>query len=319
MKKYARSNIIFTVSFAVLFLPLCFLIVNHLQGYGGARTAAAKESLSSHQTARQPVNREFSGLGTSAGQVPVLMYHQIIPERKLKNHHFGKDGSLTDMVVTLEQFTEQMDVLKAGGYTTLSLEEFGGFLNSGKKIPEKSVLLTFDDGYKNVFEFAYPVLKDRGFHAVQFLITGLVTDEETDYNPSLLQYASIGELKKAADVFDYGSHTHNFHQKDEAGTAFLNASSPSDVKDDLEQAAAWIGSRQAFAAPYGEYNTGTLEILRSMGVELSFTLTPGYAVPGRNSLEIPREGIYPSYTLNDFNYILERKDGGPQNNSSDRK
>lgn len=310
MKKYALSNTLFTISFLVLFAPLCFLLVNYVLDFG-ISPAAAKESFSSYQSTKSPVDRNFSSDGAAAAQVPVLMYHQIIPERKLKNHHFNKDGSLVDMVVTLEQFNEQMKFLKANGYTALSLHEFEGFMKRQKKVPAKSVLLTFDDGYKNVFEHAYPVLKENGFHAVQFLITGLVTDRKTTYDSSILQYVSIGELKKASDVFEYGNHTHSFHQRDDENTAYLNAFSRTRVKEDLAKAASWLGTSKAFAAPYGEYNPGTLDILRDLGVNLSFTVTPGYAAPSMSSLEVPRHGIYPSYSLDDFKYIVEMKAGSP--------
>ncbi len=311
MKKYVLSNTLFTISFLALFAPLCFLLVNYVLDFGMS-PAAAKESFSGYQSEISPVDRDFSNDGAAADQVPVLMYHQIIPERKLKDHHFNKDGSLVDMVVTLEQFTEQMEFLKANGYTVLSLHEFEGFMKEQKKVPAKSVLLTFDDGYKNVFEYAYPVLKENGFLAVQFLITGLVTDRETAYDSSVLQYVSIGELKKASDVFEYGNHTHSFHQRDDKNTAYLNAFSRSRVKEDLVKAASWLGTSKAFAAPYGEYNPGTLDILRELGVDLSFTVTPGYAAPSTQPLEVPRYGIYPFYSLDDFKYIVEMKPGGPK-------
>ncbi|WJY28073.1 polysaccharide deacetylase family protein [Sporosarcina trichiuri] len=305
MKKHTWANLIFTLVFSTLFIPLCYLLIQHLMEYKVPHVSA-KESYNSHITAKSPVIRDFSN-GKAAAQVPVLMYHQIIPERKLGPQHYKEDGSLLDVVVTMEQFIRQMDHLQNEGYTTLSLEEFEGFLKKGETVPYKSVLITFDDGYKNVFEFAYPVLKERNFQAVQFLITSMISSEKELYDPLLQQYASIPELMEAADVFDYQSHSHAFHKRDGTDTAYLNAFGRSEVKEDLEQAAAWLGTRKAFAAPYGEYNGSTLDVLKEIGISMAFTIEPGTISPGQDPLTLPRHGIFPSYPMSVFKNIVEMK------------
>ncbi len=224
-----------------------------------------------------------------------------------KKHHFTDTGELIDMIVTLEDFTEQMNYLKKNNYTVLSLKEFELFMINEKKVPAKSILITFDDGYKNVFEFAYPVLKSHGFYATHFIITGLITNRSVAYDSSYLQYSSIDEIKDASDVFDYGYHTHSFHQRNDDGVSYLEAYDSVKVKEDLATANEWLGHSIAFAAPYGEYNTSTLNILRDLNMKMAFTIGPDYAEPSQHLLEIPRQAIFSFYTMEDFLYIIEQK------------
>lgn len=305
MKKHRLSNLLFTFLFLVVILPLSYLLIVYVfSSLSGP--VAAREPLSEYNIDFISTNRDFSNANQHAERVTVLMYHQVIPEKKLIEHHFTDENELIDSIVTLEQFTEQMDYLKEQNYTVLSVKEFEGFLMNEKKVPEKSVLITFDDGYKNVFEFAYPVLKERGFHAVHFLITGLITERTYSYIASELQYASIEELKVASNVFDYGNHTHSFHRKTEEGSAYITVLDEEIVIEDLRKANEWLGHSKLFAAPYGEYNPSILEILRDLEIEMAFTVQPGYAEPAQHVLEIPRQGIYPFYSMEDFIYILEQ-------------
>lgn len=306
MKKYTLANLLFTVTFLVILGPLGYWLYDYVFNYGLA-PVAAKETLSDSNISPLSVNRDFSKVKEGyADKVTVLMYHHIIPKDQLQKQHFTEDGKLVDMVVTLEEFTKQMNYLKKQNYTVLSLKEFELFMTKQKKVPAKSVLITIDDGYKNVFEFAYPVLKKHGFYAVHFIITGSITDKTVAYDSSSLQYASIDEMKKAADVFDYGNHTNAFHRRNNNGVSYLLAYDREKVKEDLAKANEWLGRSTAFAAPYGEYDPTTLDILKELNIKMAFTVEKGYAQPSQHILEIPRYGIYPFYTMEDFKKIVEQ-------------
>ncbi|WP_424769315.1 polysaccharide deacetylase family protein [Paenibacillus sp. sgz302251] len=305
MKKYVIPNLLFTVFFIAVFTPLCYLLFNYVLNFG-LPPVSAKQSLSNLNVSPISVNRDFFEVEESADKVTVLMYHHIIPKSQLKKHHFTKNGKLIDMVVTLEEFTKQMNYLKEQNYTVLSLKEFELFITNQKKVPAKSVLITFDDGYKNVFEFAYPVLKKHEFSAVQLIITGLITERTVSYDSSLLQYASIDELKEASDVFDYGNHTHSLHHRDDNGVTYLKLYDCEKIQEDLAKANEWLGHSKTFAAPYGEYDANTLDILKELKFKMAFTVSPGYAEPSQHILEIPRYAIYPFYNMEDFIYIIEQ-------------
>ncbi|WKU20359.1 polysaccharide deacetylase family protein [Advenella alkanexedens] len=93
----------------------------------------------------------------NARSVPVLMYHHITPS----------SGQIT---TSPENFDSQMAALVANGYTSLTADQFAGYLK-GEAVPEKSVLITFDDGYLDNYVYAHPILQKHGMHAVMFLVT----------------------------------------------------------------------------------------------------------------------------------------------------
>jgi len=97
----------------------------------------------------------------SAKAVPVLMYHHVSPATK-------------GLATSPANFASQMRWLARHGWRTLSGEQLQGFLRDGSPVPAKSVVLTFDDGYLDNWQYAHPVLKEHGFSAIMFLVTGWV-------------------------------------------------------------------------------------------------------------------------------------------------
>lgn len=303
MKKYLPSNLLFTLSFFLIITPLFYTLFTYVL----QPPASAMPDKIGVSHLHLPLNideRDFSE-EEPAVQLAVLMYHQILPENSLQAIHYNESGELSPTVVTLEQFTEQMNYLKDHDYTVLSLTEFEQFMTKKKKVPAKSVLITFDDGMKNVFEFAYPVLKSHGFHAVQFIIPSTITEQTYPFDASLLQHASVDELVMAADVFDYGNHTFSFHEMTGDGGAYLLSKEREEVKEDIERANKWLGHSLAFAAPYGKYDASTLEILGELDIGMAFTIEAGFAAPSTPLYEIPRMGIYPDQSLDIFANIID--------------
>src|SRR5690606_22491480 len=99
---------------------------------------------------------------SNAPNVPVLMYHHVTPA-----------GGM--IAVTPEVFEQQIAGLARAGYTSLGTAQLAEYL-AGGQVPEKSVLITFDDGYLNNWIYAHPVLQRHGMKAVLFLVTGWAGD-----------------------------------------------------------------------------------------------------------------------------------------------
>ncbi len=143
---------------------------------------------------------------TTAVSVPVLVYHGIVQK---------PDGNN----ILKEDFAAQLFALKQAGYRTISLADFAAYMKGEKSVPEKSFLITFDDGRKDSYYEADPVLKALGYRAVMFVITGhsVSTTQDSGY------YLSLGELRqmKSTGRWDIDLHTHDSHDKihvDEHGT-----------------------------------------------------------------------------------------------------
>ena len=93
-----------------------------------------------------------------ARTVPVLMHHHVSPS----------PGMIT---VSPENFESQIAWLAGNGWTSLTLDQYAGFL-AGKPVPRKSIVITFDDGYLDNWVYAHPILQKYGMHAVVFVVTG---------------------------------------------------------------------------------------------------------------------------------------------------
>jgi len=143
--------------------------------------------------------------------IPVLMYHHILP----------KNGFIASSV---DEFDKQMKFLSDNGYHSLTSQEFLDF-KKGKKFPKKSVFITFDDGWRDNFVYAYPILKKYNLNATCFLVTEWIEKasekkeefkplnhneckKEVQINPSSV-ILNWNEIAKMQDVFDFHSHTHS--------------------------------------------------------------------------------------------------------------
>ena len=139
--------------------------------------------------------------------IPVLVYHGITEESDNIN-------------ISLEIFKEQMFALKKAGYETVNMEDFKAFMKNEKELPEKSFLLTFDDGRRDSFYNSDPVFKALDYNAVMFVITLESINEEnsrSDY------YLSKWELERTLkndrwEIESHGRDAHRFYPIDESGT-----------------------------------------------------------------------------------------------------
>ncbi|OCA81136.1 polysaccharide deacetylase family protein [Pradoshia sp. D12] len=239
-----------------------------------------------------------------AEKITVLMYHRVIDNKDLVKNHYDEDGNLHGTIVTLYDFEAQMQYLKDKGFKTLTLPEFQAYMKEDIAIPTKSVLITFDDGFKDNYINAYPVLKKHNFNASIFLITGGIDRNPRDYDPADAQFLSVKDINKSLDVFSYHGHADEFHKLDDNGVSYLISKEYEDVKADIQSGYETIGDSSAFAYPYGEYNKSTLEILKELDTDMAFTIKDGMASPGDNMLEIPRRGVYPGTTLDIFDKLI---------------
>ncbi|PIU40931.1 MAG: polysaccharide deacetylase [Candidatus Omnitrophica bacterium CG07_land_8_20_14_0_80_42_15] len=118
--------------------------------------------------------------------VPILGYHRL-----------GYDSGR--LFVTPENFDKQMAYLKNKGYEVISLDELIDGIKSAKRLPHKTVVITFDDGYEDNYHYAYPILKKYKFPATIFLIANRIG--KTDY-------INRDEIKVMSnDNILFGAHT----------------------------------------------------------------------------------------------------------------
>lgn len=219
----------------------------------------------------ETIARPGSG-GPAATSLPVLMYHFFYSEA---------DGQSRENVnfVEVEEFREQLQALQEGGYVTLTMREVEMMMKGWAVVPEKSVAITIDDGDPTVYQYAYPVLKDFGYNATLFLVTGWM-------NPQLpYEFFQMRE-----DGLELQSHSFLMHQggcKAGHGGRILCVDHDEGVAD-TRQSLEYVDGGFVYCYPFGDVNDHAVEILQEAGVQLAFTTEYGKIKPGMDLYRLPR-------------------------------
>jgi len=221
--------------------------------------------------------------------------HQAVPV--ISYHKFSRNQADT-MTVTAEQFTAQMEHLKKGGFTPVTLDELFDFFDFQADLPERSVVITFDDGWRSVYEIAFPILRRYGFKATLFVSTGMVTGSSTT-----LSWAQIAEM--AASCFDIQSHSVNHRDLTELQPGEALGDYLKDVEWELTESARVIEEKTGqpvrfLAYPYGSVNHLVATLLRKTGYRGALTVVrrsnPFYV----SNYRVGRSMIYGDFDLENF-------------------
>ena len=186
--------------------------------------------------------------------IPVLNYHQI------NNHDHNP------LTLSASEFEAQIKYLAEKGYTSISPDDLADYLQYGKKLPPNPILITFDDGYQDNYQVAYPILKKYRFTATVFLISDFVNT----YN-RYLTWAQIEEMEKDGFVFE--SHTVSH-------ISLTKASNDKEILDQLTKAKKileWrLGKKIEYLAyPCGDYDQHIIDLTRAAGYRAAFTVHLG--------------------------------------------
>ena len=223
-------------------------------------------------------------------------------------HRFGEEKYPTTNVA-VDRFREQTTFLKENDYTVISLESLVRSLQDRRKLPEKAVVITIDDGYKSVYENAWPVLKDFHYPFTVFLYAKATKNRHSNY----MTWEQVREMKDAGvDFQNHGfAHEHmafvppgmDMHDYRTWIRADL-AVSTKILSEELEERPSF------FAVPYGEYNEIVLEEIRVFGYEAIILQDPGSVSSDTDPFAIPREPILGNEwaTMEHFRGVLERVD-----------
>lgn len=219
-------------------------------------------------------------------RVPVLMYHRVGAAANAWGEKY---------CVAPGRFRAQMQALARHGMRPCGVDEFVAWLLHGAPLARGSVLLTFDDGFRDVFDHAFPVLRDLGWPCTVFLVSGQVggTDAWTARsNPAgrahaLLGRGEIATMQRSGIAFQ--SHTRNHLDlttlDDEALAAELAGS-----KRDLE---ALLGQPVRYLAyPFGKVDERVAAAALAAGYVAAFSVQPGFNRVGQDPLRIRRLDVY---------------------------
>jgi peptidoglycan/xylan/chitin deacetylase (PgdA/CDA1 family)/glycosyltransferase involved in cell wall biosynthesis len=231
------------------------------------------------------VNLEYYQGVREAGGIPkprplrILCYHAIAD--------LAKVPILESYGVPPEQFKEQMDLLLNLGYRFIDADEFLRFVQGKGGLPKRPILLTFDDCYQDVLDFALPILQERGIPAIAFAVSQRLTNEwdQAIGTPEMQLMDAEGLKKLAEGGFEIGSHSQTHPELTQISDDQLIQEIAGSVAD-LEKMG--LNRPRFFAYPYGDYNQKVEEVAQKTGLEVAFTVEPGLVKPGANPYQIPR-------------------------------
>jgi peptidoglycan/xylan/chitin deacetylase (PgdA/CDA1 family) len=216
--------------------------------------------------------------------ISILMYHQVGDFRSMASHR--------STYCHYRRFAAQMAYLSRFGYHVLRLDEALSALQGERAIPSRTVVLTFDDGYENFHQYAFPVLRRYGFPAIVYLVSSLIGKPAEWFardgrdTPPLMGRKRILELRREGIAF--GSHGRSHVKLAEV----MPEHAREEVYHSKAELEALLGEEvRHFCYPYGSYNSAVVEAVRTAGYCSAVTCDRAVATAASDPLRLPRKAI----------------------------
>src|SRR5574340_118921 len=232
----------------------------------------------------------FSPLKPNELFVPILMYHHI--------RENPKPGDLVYDVLNVNsrQLDEQLNYFAAHNYHTVTLGDLSRALNGKTRLPENPVILTFDDGYRNFYENAFPLLKKYKMKAIMFIITSVVGSSP------YLTWDQIKEMDKSGLV-EFGAHTMHHPNLPDISQEMEKEEiigSKKDLESHLKKPVIW------FAYPYGSYSNIIIKTVKDAGFAGAVSTIYGAIQNKDNFYLMPRIGVDGRFTLSNLSRRIKQ-------------
>ncbi len=220
------------------------------------------------QTPADATTYELGDAEPFTDPVPILMYHEIGPA--------PPDNPYPELFVSFGEFKDQLRWLDDNGYEPVTLEALELGWRGKARLPEKPVVISFDDGLRGQYDRALPKLEKRGWPAVLFLKVDALTQGE-------LTEEMVEEMLAAG--WELGSHTITH--------ADLAAANASQLVEELEGSRRELRKRfgvpvDFFCYPAGSYDDEAVAAVEAAGYRGAVTVEPGFAEPGGDPFLMPR-------------------------------
>ena len=222
-----------------------------------------------------------SGKILSEEGLPVLMYHFFYDKSK----DSGKDGNW----IEISNFEEQMKYLAENDFYFPTWEQVENYIDGKQELPEKSVVITVDDGDPSFFELAVPIIQKYKIPTTSFVITYWYGNRASDKQ----EYVS------------YQSHSYDMHKAGSNGKGVMLSWDYDKIKDDILLSRDVLGGADIFCYPFGQYNDLDIKVLKENGYKLAFTTKGGRVKKGSSKYELPRVRISGNTGMTEFKKKVE--------------
>ncbi len=207
--------------------------------------------------------------------VPIIMYHGLLKDSKLQGKY----------ILSPTVFEEDLKYLKEHGYNTIVVQDLLDYVYRGVPLPEKPIMITFDDGYLNNYVYAFPLLQKYNMKMVLSPV-GRYCDQYTESPDTNASYAQVtwAHLKEMMDsgLVEVQNHSYNLHSNSQSRNGAKKNKGESleeyqtTLRNDLgemqRKMKEYTGFEPtAFTYPFGAISEASLEVVKELGFQASFS------------------------------------------------
>jgi peptidoglycan/xylan/chitin deacetylase (PgdA/CDA1 family) len=191
---------------------------------------------------------------------------------------------------SIDVFNQIIEWLYVNNYKTINTEDFYYWYKGKTEYDPKTVLITFDDGYYDVYYLVYPILKKYNFKATCFIIGSKIKKKTPKYDKNKSGYIGedvIDKIRKEYPNLEFQSHSYNMHYSTNICNPRIKCMNDYELEIDILKNSKY--GFTTFSYPYGKFNNKIQMLLKKKGYLCAFRFGPsGYAT--RNSVQyaIPR-------------------------------
>jgi peptidoglycan/xylan/chitin deacetylase (PgdA/CDA1 family) len=232
--------------------------------------------------------RTAGSLDDRSVYLPIIMYHEV------KTYKLGKD------VISPWEFESDLKYLRENKFTAITIDDLLGYVYGENDLPEKPIMLTFDDGYLNNYINVYPLLKKYNMKIVMSIIVK-DTDDFTDTPSNNADYSHV-TWEQLTEMIDSGcvevqNHTYDLHYMRNGRTGCFQSRNETyekyeefvteDIRRAQDEITQHTGAKpNAFSYPYGQYGDDIDSILKKLGFSATFTCDYGINIISKQDMSL---------------------------------
>lgn len=242
-----------------------------------------KDSAGNQATAKRKVivsEKKKIATTSSKSGLPVLMYHFFYD----KNVSSGKDNNYME----ISDFENQIKYLTDNNFYFPTWQEVEDYIDGKISLPDKSVVITVDDGDDSFFELAVPIIQKYNAKATSFVITS---------------WYGYRANNKQVNI-SYQSHSDCMHEGAN-GKGVMLSWSYDKILEDVKQSSQTLGGSTVFCYPFGHYNDLDKKVLKDAGYRLAFTTEGGRVYKGSDKFALPRVRMAKGVSLSTFASMVQ--------------
>ena len=217
-----------------------------------------------------------NGKYLSDNGLPVLMYHFFYD----KNEREPQDGNW----IEISDFEAQMKYLSENDFYFPTWDEVENYIDGKTELPEKSVVITVDDGDPSFFELGVPIIQKYNVQATSFVVA--------------YWYGDVAQNKEKN--ISYQSHSYDMHKAGSNGKGVMLSWDYERMVEDLKTSQEVLGGANIFCYPFGQFNELDKKALKDTGFKLAFTTQGGRVKKGTSKYELPRVRVAGTTSMESF-------------------